>query len=79
MKSLSHIKTCYAQEKHFRSWEHFCSVANDAMFIRAIDDVAALFAQAEIDNIAPFVKKIYVNATPSKRNKRGRRALSTRF
>ena len=79
MKSLSHIKALYAQEKHFKSWEHFCSMANDAMFIQAIDDVARLLVDAHIGDFVLVQKKNSTNTTLSKRNKRSRKAYRAGF
>ncbi|WP_118976906.1 hypothetical protein [Taibaiella koreensis] len=45
MKSLEQIKQEYALSKRFKSWENFCSVANDNMFVRAIDEIATLYAE----------------------------------
>ena len=44
MKSLDQIKNEYAQSKKFASWENFCLVANDNMFVRAVDEIANLYA-----------------------------------
>lgn len=44
MKSLEQIKNEYAQSKKFKSWENFCFVANDNMFVRAVDEIASLYA-----------------------------------
>ena len=44
MKSLDQIKNEYAQSKKFASWETFCLVANDNMFVRAVDEIANLYA-----------------------------------
>ena len=44
MKSLEQIKNEYAQSKKFKSWENFCFVANDNMFVRAVDEIANLYA-----------------------------------
>ena len=69
MKSLSHIKTAYAQEKHFKSWEHFCLVANDDMFITAIDAIAVLFAESQVSNVLKPVKRNNLIPMYSKRNR----------
>ena len=45
MKSLDQIKNEYAVSKKFKSWENFCFVANDNMFVRAVDEVATLYAE----------------------------------
>jgi hypothetical protein len=74
MKSLSYIKAVYAQEKHFKSWEHFCSVANDAMFIRAIDDVAQLFGASQKGGAASAKRKISFRTAAYKKNKHVRKA-----
>lgn len=79
MKSLSHIKAIYAQEKHFKSWEHFCLVANDDMFIRAIDDIAQLYADSQSNVVSFLPKKIYQNTSSSKRNKHGRSPFTVGF
>ena len=79
MKSLSQVKTQYAEERRFKSWEHFCSVANDDMFIRAIDDVAQLFAQALLNETKPQAPKVQLNFATSKRNKRGRNPFIAGF
>ena len=44
MKSLEQIKNEYALSKKFKSWENFCFVANDNMFVRAVDEIATLYA-----------------------------------
>ncbi|MFA6057722.1 MAG: hypothetical protein WC756_05965 [Taibaiella sp.] len=44
MKSLDQIKNEYALSKKFKSWENFCLVANDNMFVRAVDEIATLYA-----------------------------------
>jgi hypothetical protein len=79
MKSLSQIKAIYAQEKHFKTWEHFCLVANDAMFIRAVDEIAQLFAESQVQNILIPVKKMHSNPGISKRNKTFRAPYSVGF
>jgi hypothetical protein len=79
MKSLSHIKAIYAQEKHFKSWEHFCLVANDELFIRAIDDIAQLYADSQSNTVSLLPKKIYLNPPSSKRNKRSRNPFTVGF
>ena len=58
MKTLQIIKDEYAKNKHLKNWEHFCLVANDNMFIQAVDDIAELFTKSR------FVEKI--NFTNSK-------------
>ena len=45
MKSLNDIKNEYAKSKKTKSWEDFCFVANDNMFVRAVDEVATLYAE----------------------------------
>lgn len=45
MKSLEQIKNEYAVSKKFKSWENFCLVANDNMFVRAVDEIATLYAE----------------------------------
>jgi hypothetical protein len=45
MKSLEQIKNEYALSKKFKSWENFCFVANDNMFVRAVDEIATLYAE----------------------------------
>jgi len=45
MKSLNQIKKEYAIGKKFKSWEDFCSMANDSMFAAAVDEIAALYAE----------------------------------
>jgi hypothetical protein len=44
MKSLEQIKNEYALSRKFKSWENFCLVANDNMFVRAVDEIATLYA-----------------------------------
>ncbi len=44
MKSLEQIKNEYAINRKFKSWENFCLVANDNMFVRAVDEIATLYA-----------------------------------
>ena len=44
MKSLEQIKNEYALSKKLKSWENFCLVANDNMFVRAVDEIATLYA-----------------------------------
>jgi hypothetical protein len=44
MKSLEEIKNEYALSKKCSSWENFCFVANDNMFVRAVDEIATLYA-----------------------------------
>jgi len=57
MNSLNHIKAAYAQEKHFKSWEDFCLMANDDMFIQAVDTIAVLFAEAQVSNVLKPAKR----------------------
>jgi hypothetical protein len=45
MKSLDQIKNEYAVSKKFKNWENFCLVANDNMFVRAVDEIATLYAE----------------------------------
>lgn len=45
MKSLEQIKHEYALSKRFKNWESFCFVANDNMFVRAVDEIATLYAE----------------------------------
>lgn len=45
MKSLDQIKHEYAVNKKFKNWENFCFVANDNMFVRAVDEIATLYAE----------------------------------
>ena len=45
MKSLEQIKNEYAISKKFKNWENFCLVANDNMFVRAVDEIATLYAE----------------------------------
>jgi hypothetical protein len=45
MKSLDQIKNEYAVSKKFKNWENFCFVANDNMFVRAVDEIATLYAE----------------------------------
>lgn len=45
MKSLEQIKNEYAWSKKFKNWENFCFVANDNMFVRAVDEIATLYAE----------------------------------
>lgn len=45
MKSLEQIKEAYALGRKFKSWDHFCFVANDNMFIQAIDEIAGTYAE----------------------------------
>lgn len=45
MKSLEQIKNEYAVSKKFKSWENFCLVANDGMFVKAVDEIAAIYAE----------------------------------
>ncbi len=44
MKSLEQIKNEYAVSKKLKSWENFCLVANDSMFVKAVDEIAAMYA-----------------------------------
>lgn len=69
MKSLNHIKATYAQERKFHSWEHFCLVANDDMFIQAVDTIAVLFAEAQVSNVLKPVKRNNLIPMYSKRSK----------
>ncbi len=69
MKSLSHIKAAYAQERNFHSWEHFCLVANDDMFIQAVDAIAVLFAEAQVSNVLKPAKRNNLIPMYSKRSK----------
>lgn len=45
MKSLEQIKNEYAASKNFKSWENFCLVANDGMFVKAVDEIAIIYAE----------------------------------
>jgi|GEM_PF-973202 len=45
MKSLEQIKHDYALGKKFNSWDHFCFLANDNMFIQAVDEIARIYAE----------------------------------
>lgn len=45
MKSLEQIKNEYALSKKCKNWENFCFVANDNMFVRAVDEIATLYAE----------------------------------
>lgn len=45
MKPLEQIKNEYALNKKFKSWENFCFMANDNMFVRAVDEIAMLYAE----------------------------------
>jgi hypothetical protein len=45
MKSLEQIKNEYAISRKFKSWDNFCFVANDNMFVRAVDEIATLYAE----------------------------------
>lgn len=48
MKSLEQIKNEYARDRKMKSWENFCEVANDNMFARAVDEIAALYAECRL-------------------------------
>lgn len=64
MKTLQIIKDEYAADRRFKSWEHFCLVANDNMFIQAIDEIAELFAKNKLMETFNFAKlKISEDAT----------------
>jgi len=45
MKSLDQIKNEYALSQKCKSWENFCLVANDNMFVQAVDEIAILYAE----------------------------------
>lgn len=45
MKSLEQIKNEYALSKKCSNWENFCLIANDNMFVRAVDEIATLYAE----------------------------------
>lgn len=51
MKSLEQIKHEYAVSKQFKSWENFCFVANDHMFVRAVDEIATLYAECRTRSV----------------------------
>ncbi|KAA5534941.1 hypothetical protein F0919_10100 [Taibaiella lutea] len=79
MKSLNHIKATYAQERNFHSWEHFCLVANDDMFIQAVDTIALLFAEAQVSNVLKPAKRNNLVPMYMKRNKSFKSAYSVSF
>jgi len=74
MKSLNLIKDLYALEKNFKSWDHFCQVANDGMFIRAVDDIAALYAAEQAafsDPVSPSKTVPFRGISKKTRKNRG--------
>jgi hypothetical protein len=79
MKLLSDIKAAYAQERKFHSWEHFCLVANDDMFIQAIDAIAILFAEAQVSNVLKPVKRNNLIPMYSKRSRSLKTSYSATF
>ncbi len=45
MKSLDEIKNDFARLKGHKSWERFCFLANDNMFVQAVDEIAKAYAE----------------------------------
>ena len=45
MKSLDEIKNDFARLKGHKSWEKFCFLANDNMFVQAVDEIAKAYAE----------------------------------